>query len=223
MSKTSFAMIATIAALLVFQVNSMGTIADSKEGNTPRQLGFNFNVEKTFDIKTISFLGQTLFIKYRVAVKDGKAINQIIISSNFGSFTFGNNGVEGETSKSWSGKVKLFSMRFPPFPSINLNIYASGSLQYSVQYASQDSLKLSLSGTLNPIAELAGSPSSLMKFSISTDGILIAASGDAIASKSGVTKQFKFYGTKSNLVIQAKMGNTPIWKKPIKLFEEWSY
>ena len=96
-------------------------------------------------------------------------------------------------------------------------------MQYSVQYASQDSLKLSLSGTLNPIAELAGSPSSLMKFSISTDGILFAASGDAIASKSGVTKQFKFYGTKSNLVIQAKMGNTPIWKKSIKLFEEWSY
>ena len=74
-----------------------------------------------------------LIYKYRVAVKDGKAINQIIISSNFGSFTFGNNGVEGETSKSWSGKVKLFSMRFPPFPSIGLNIYASGSLQYSVQ------------------------------------------------------------------------------------------
>ena len=39
----------------------MGTSADSEEGNTPlRQLGFNFNVEKTFNLRTISFLGQKI-------------------------------------------------------------------------------------------------------------------------------------------------------------------
>ena len=110
-------------------------------------------------------------------------------------------------------------------PSINLNIYASGNFQYSAQYASasQNSLKLSLSGTLNPLAELAGSSSSLMKLSIGIDGVLIGASGDAIVSKSGIIKVFKFYGTKSNLVIEAKMGNKKKKKKSIKLFEEWSY
>ena len=226
MSKTSFAMIATIAALLVFQANSMGTIADSEEGNTPlRQLRLNFDVEKTYDLRTISVLGQKIMFKYRVGVKNGKAFNQLIIQTNLGTFTIGNNGIDAGTSKSWSGKYKLFSIRFPPMPSINLNIYASGNFQYSAQYtsASQDSLKLSLSGTLNPLAELAGSSSSLIKLSISIDGVLIGASGDAIVSKSGITKEFKFYGTKSNLVIQAKMGNKPLWKKSIKLFEEWSY
>ena len=87
----------------------MGTTG-SKEGNTPRQLGFNFNVEKTFDIKTISFLGQTLFIKYRVAVKDGKAINQIIIDSSLGQATFGNDGVNVEINKSWSFRKKFSNL-----------------------------------------------------------------------------------------------------------------
>ena len=50
MSKTSFAMIATIAALLVFQANSMGT----EEGNTPlRQLRLDL---------CVSFLGLLLLV-----------------------------------------------------------------------------------------------------------------------------------------------------------------
>ena len=46
-----------------------------KEGTSLRNLGFNFNVDKTFNIKSIKVAGQTISIKYRIAVQGGKAIN----------------------------------------------------------------------------------------------------------------------------------------------------
>ena len=90
MRKSSVAIIIAIAVILVCQVNSMGT----KEENIPlRKLGFDFNIEKIFDIKSFTFLGQKLTFKYRVAVQNGKAINHIIIESALGSFKLGNTGV----------------------------------------------------------------------------------------------------------------------------------
>ena len=69
MSKT-FAMIAAIAIILISQ---------AKGDNSPRKLGFDVNIDATFNIKTFSFLGQKIAYKYRVAVRNGKAINEIII------------------------------------------------------------------------------------------------------------------------------------------------
>ena len=53
-------------------------------------------LKKNFYIKTFSFLGQKIFYKYRVAVINGKAINEIIITTNLGTFEFGNFGVDTE-------------------------------------------------------------------------------------------------------------------------------
>ena len=106
MSKTTVAMLAAIAIILVCQANSI-EVEEEKEGNTAlRKLGFDFNVEKTFNIKAIEFMGQTLFFKYRIAVKDGKAINEIIIITNLGQFKFGNSGVDHETTEKSTGKKK---------------------------------------------------------------------------------------------------------------------
>ena len=63
MSNTSIAMIATIVVILIFQTNSMETIEEKKCNTNLRKLGFDFNVEKTFNIKTISFLDQKLSYK----------------------------------------------------------------------------------------------------------------------------------------------------------------
>ena len=52
----------------------------------------HFNFDRTFNIKTINFLGQSISIKYRIGVSNGKAINQIIISSKIGEAKFGNDG-----------------------------------------------------------------------------------------------------------------------------------
>ena len=89
MSKT-IAMVAAIALILICQANSMGTIEEKKGNTNLRKLGFDFDVDKTFYIKTFSFLGQKLTYKYRVAVKNGKEINEIIIDSALGSFKVGN-------------------------------------------------------------------------------------------------------------------------------------
>ena len=51
----------------------MGTI-EEKEIASPRKLGFDFNIDKTFDIKTILFLGQKLIYKYRLPFKMGKRL-----------------------------------------------------------------------------------------------------------------------------------------------------
>ena len=124
----------------------------------------------------------------------------------------------------WKKNI-IILYQIPPAPSIILGIYASGSFQYSVKYASaqNDSLKLSLSGKLVPMAELSKYLKPYINLSIGADGTLIGFSGDVIVSKSGITKQFKFYGTTSNLVIQGISGDKPTWKKSIKLFGEWSY
>ena len=72
MDKT-ITMLAAIALLLVCQVNSLGTI-EEKEISSPRKLGFDFDVDKAFTIKTFSIAGQKLVFKYRVAVKNGKRL-----------------------------------------------------------------------------------------------------------------------------------------------------
>ena len=59
-------------------------IIEEKEISIPRKLGFDFNIQKTFDIKTFSILCQKIIWKYRIAVENGKAINQIIIKTNQG-------------------------------------------------------------------------------------------------------------------------------------------
>ena len=85
------------------------TITDNEENGTPvRKLLFNFNFDKTFQLKKLSLLGKSVTFKYRIAVKDGKAINQLLIDSPLGSARFGNDGVDVEISKQWSGKSFLF-------------------------------------------------------------------------------------------------------------------
>ena len=103
MTKT-FAMVTAIAVILVCQANSMGT--EEKENTSLRKLAFDYTIDKTFYIKTFSFLGQTIAYKYRVAVRNGKAINEIIVETNLGTFKFGNFGVDTETTQKWSGKKK---------------------------------------------------------------------------------------------------------------------
>ena len=181
MDKT-ITMLAAIALLLVCQVNSLGTI---EEKASPRKLGFDFNIEKTFDIKTFSVVCQKVIMKYRVAVLNGKAINQIIMNSNQGTFTFGNNGVDSEISNTWNGKVRIFTFRFPQIPTITLGLIAQGSLNYTVKYASasKDSLQMTLTGDLKAGVEVVSGPGAKAKIFSGGEGTLISTSGYAMVTK----------------------------------------
>ena len=200
-----------------------------KEGTSLRNLGFNFNVDKTFNIKSIKVAGQTISIKYRIAVQGGKAINQIIIDSKLGSARFGNDGVTAEVSKTWSGNKKIFMFVFPPFPAISLNIYAGGSLGFSVKFTNvgKTSLQLTLSGSLTASAEVALGAGDFAKVAAGAKGTIINASGSATVTSSGVTKSFSISGGKIEAYVTAYVkipfiGKKKLWDKSCTIFNGWS-
>jgi len=222
MSKT-FAMILAIAVMLVCQANSTEI---KKE-----KLGFDFNVDKTFRIKEFQFAGQPLIIKYNVGVRDGKAFNQIKISSSLGLTTFGNNGTDTEKNGTWSGKTRIFNFRCPREPNLILGLIAEGSLQYSVKYAtdSKDSLKISLEGNLKARVEVVSNQGRYTQVHAKTQGTIISVSGYATVTKNDVIKEFKFSGTEIKTELLKDMMIPPfavyreIWRVTYKLFDNWSY
>ena len=212
MSNTSIAMIATIVVILIFQTNSIETIEEKKCNTNLRKLGFDFNVEKTFNIKTISFLDQKLSYKYRVAVKNGKAINELIIDSNLGSIKFGNFGVDTETISHWTGKRKIFTLKTN---SAIIGVYAKGILKWTINYLddSKNKLQMNLVGNLDAIAEVeSGYHSSYAGAS----GMLISMGGYVTISKSGISKDkgFNFHGTKVKAYFDRKI---------VVISEQWEY
>ena len=209
MSKT-IAMVAAIALILVCQANSIGTIEEKKGNTNLRKLGFDFDVDKTFYIKTFSFLGQKLTYKYRVAVKNGKAINEIIIDSALGSFKVGNSGVDTEGSNTWSGKIKIFTLKSGSY---TLDIYAKGTLSYTVKYQndSKNRLQLWLTGDLEASAEIVSLPDYSAR--VNCWGTLISASGLATITNSGISKGFNFSGTP----VSALIDGDPAFE----IFEDW--
>ena len=211
-----FSIIVAIAVVLVCKANSTGIKED-------------FNVDKTFRIKEFSYGGEPLIIKYNVAVKDGKAINQIKIASSLGLTTFGNIGVDTETNGTWSGKARIFNFRFPREPHLILGLIAEGSLQYSVKYAtdSKDSLQISLSGDLKASVEVVSWPAGYTTMSARAKGTLISVSGYAIVTKNDVINEFKFSGTEIKTQVEAKirsplMVERILWTETCSLFDSWS-
>ena len=77
-----------------------------------------------------------------------------------------------------------------------MDIYAGGSLSYTVRYldSSETKLQMSLTGDLEASAQLVSSPSPYTKV-IADDGTLISTSGYATATYSGILKGFNFSGT----------------------------
>ena len=226
MNKT-ISMLAAIAFLLVCEINSLGTI---KEKASPRKLGFDFNVDKTFYIRRFYVAGQYINCDYRVAVQNGKAINQIIIYSNQGSFTFGNDGVDSETSNTWSGKIRIFTFRFPQMPTITLGLIAQGSLSYTVKYASasKDSLQITLTGDLKAGVEVVSGPGKTAKIYTGAEGTLISSSCYATVTKNDIVKRLEFYGSGIDLWVEARakipfIGEKKLWKKTMNFNNQgWS-
>lgn len=189
-----------------------------------RQLGFNFNVDKTFNIKTIKFLKQSISIKYRIAVKNGKAINQLIIDSSLGKATFGNDGVSVEIDKNWSGRIQVFKFVFPPVPAISLGVYAGGSLGISIHFTTSQktTLKLSLSGSLTASAEIKAGWDKVLSLSAGADGTIIKATGYATVTGGSVSKGYSISGGKIVCYVKAKLLGKQVWKKSHTLFNGWS-
>ena len=202
------------------------TVTDLEEDNTSlRKLLFNFNFDKTFELKRISFLGQYVAFKYRIAVKDGKAINYLLIDSSLGSARFGNDGVYAEISKSWSGKIRVFSFRFPPFPLIGLNVYAKGSLGFSVKFTTilKTSLQMTLNGGVGVDAEVNFGAGKFASVSAGAEGTILSASGYATITNSGISKGYRLSGGRIEVYVEAYALFFKVWSKSWKVFDGWTY
>ena len=58
---------------------------NNEEEMNDRKLGYSISAEQTFTIGKYNVLGQTVTVKYHVAVKNGKPINEIEIDSKLGT------------------------------------------------------------------------------------------------------------------------------------------
>ena len=208
----------------------MEEVKDLEEDNTSlRNLGFNFNVDKTFNIKSFNVAGQTISIKYRIAVQNGRAINQLIIDSKLGSARFGNDGVTAEINKSWSFYKRIFTFKFPPFPLIGLNVYAGGTLNIFVKFTTvqKTTLQLGLGGSLNAAVEIAFGAGDFAKVAAGVKGTLISASGYATITGGSVTKGYRLSGGKIEVYVTAYIkipfiGKKKLWDKSYTVFNGWS-
>ena len=183
------------------------------------------NVESTYTLKTINFLGQSMTIKYRVGVKNGKSVNLIIIKSKSGTAQFGRDGdsITGSVSRNlWSGKQEIFTFPFPPFPIISLGIYAGGSLDCSVSVDfSKNELKLSISGSLTASAEIKAGSDKLLSFSAGAEGTVISASGFVTISNGRLTPGYKISGGKIVAYVVARALTKEVWKLSHTVYDGW--
>ena len=186
-----------------------------------RRLGFSIKADKTFDIKSFKVLGQTIKIKYRVAVVNGNAINELIISSNLGTFKFGNTGISYTYKKTYSYTVTIFTFTFPNFPAVSVGILASGSLTYQISWASGSALTASLTGTLTATAQIKAGWDSIASLTAGASGVIASASGSATIKSGSVTKSFSFNYGKITCFISGKLFGVEILRKDFTVFEGW--
>ena len=188
-----------------------------------RHLGYSISADKTFNIGKYNVLGQSVTVKYHVAVKNGKPINEIIISSNLGTTTIGNTGVS--LSGSWSKTITVFKFAFPAFPLISLNAKAKGSISWSVSASgSGKSVKLSasLSGKITLGCEVKAGVDFIASLSAGVEGVIVSASGSATIQNNSVTKNFNIsagklyaYLDRSFIGFKKRLGE-------VTLFNGWS-
>ena len=186
-----------------------------------RRLGFSISADKTFDIKSFKVLGQTIKIKYRVAVVGGNAINEVIISSNLGTFKFGNTGISYATKKTYSYTQTIFTFTFPNFPAVSVGILATGSLTFQISWASGSALTASLTGTLSATAQIKAGWDSIASLTAGATGVIASASGSASIKSGSVTKSFSFNYGKITCFISGKLFGKEILRRDFTVFEGW--
>jgi hypothetical protein len=163
-----------------------------------RNLGYSITADQTFKIGTYNVLGQTVTVKYHVAVTNGRPKNEIIIVSKLGTTTIGNTGVT--LSGSWSKSIPIFKFAFPAFPLISISAKATGSISWKVSVTSGSGsgvkLAASLNGKISLGAEIKAGVDIIVSYSAGVEGIIVNASGSAAIQNRKVTKNFSISGRK---------------------------
>ena len=193
----------------------------SSESNL-RNLGFIYNCEKTYVIKSITALGSTVTFKERVGVKNGKAFCQLIISSNLGTQTFGISGASSAISKTYSVTANLMKFNFPSSPTLQILLKASGSLSCSIKVSS-GKLILTLSGSLYAKGDITDGFSQFASVSLSPKGTIITFNHSfTIDSSNQISRSGKASGGAVSILIEGKLLDKNVFKKTQTLWSGWS-
>jgi len=182
-----------------------------------RNLGFNYNFDKTYTIKTINIVGQSISFKENVGVKNGAAFHKIII----GSSNFGVSEISDANSKSYSGSFNIMKFNFPPIPTIPITLKASGSMKTSVS-ESGGSLTISSSGTFYAQAQV-GIASGFSSVSASGKGTIISFSRKYTINSSGsVSKSGSISSGQVSVSVTAKAISGSETTKTSTLWNGWT-
>ena len=186
-----------------------------------RNLGFNYNCDKTYTIKTINVAGQSISFKENVGVKNGEAFHKIIISGANSGVNIGVSGISGASSKSYSGSFNIMKFNFPLIPTIPITLKASGSMKTSVT-ESGGSLTISSSGTFNAQAQV-GIAAGFSSVSASGKGTIISFNRKYTISSSGsVSKSGSVSSGQVSISVTAKAISGSVTTKTNTLWNGWT-
>ena len=198
--------------------------------NSPRlrQLGFasKFNFDKSFDLKSLTFLGKTVSISLRVAVTGGKAICQVVIKCGSAKMTIGNTGVTAVISKTYStGDITLFSFQFPPVPAVGVKFKAGGTISYSVKFDSsaQNKLVLTLGGSIYAKAGVSAGNDKIIGLEGGAKGVLLSIDLTfKVNSKGSLTKSATFGAGAIYVYASGHIVGKEVFNKEHLIFSGWS-
>ena len=186
-----------------------------------RNLDFNYNCNETYVISSISVLGSTITFKERVGVKNGKAFNQLIIISDTGTHTLGNEGDSSPLSQKYSVGVDLMKINFPPYPDLELDLKTSGTLTCAVEESSGE-LVLTLSGSIYAKGEITDGSENFSSVAISAKGTIITLSHTyKINSLNQISKSGKASGGAVSITIEGKLSDMSPFSKSYELWKGW--
>ncbi len=119
-----------------------------------------------------------------------------------------------------SGKHQLFIFPFPPFPLINLVLYAGGSLEHRAD-VQKSNIKLSLTGTLNASVEIKAGCDQLASLSAGAEGTIISASGFVKISRNGIEPGYEIKGGKIVAYVVARVAKKDLCTHSITIHNGW--
>ena len=193
----------------------------SSESNL-RNLGFKYNCEKTYTIKSFNVLGSTLTFKEKVAVKNGKAFNQLIISSNTGTKTYGISGTTSALGKTYSIDQTALKFSFPPIPTLKLYLIAQGSLSCSIKESS-GKLTMTLIGTLYANSAIAAGVEPFHSITVGAKGTIINLNHSyTIDSSNQISHSGKAVGGTITVSAKGKYTDMNLFDKSYTLWNGWS-
>ena len=115
--KYSIAIIAStliIAAIITLSIGHFKVeVIEEETKPVIRNLGFDVSVSKSYNLGSFRLDKQTVSIKYVVNMTETQCQNKIVITSELGSFEFGNTGMSspGKGSKNYATPIIKFNYK----------------------------------------------------------------------------------------------------------------